>query len=188
MRRATIVLVASLALIAAGATRAGAFVPGPTPTHDQFIAQLDSVCQPFVGQVNGAFGTYSSASSQLNRSAKRVNRAHKHGNRKALKKSIRAFVRATKLTGESLSALAQIQASLLDQINTLTPPPEGWFFSWYQHLKDEQSAEGSAAAAILQLRIAQFFTALDQADAAQQAAHRDISGIGLQVCSEMVIT
>jgi len=187
MSRATIVIVLSLGLSALAAPQAGAFVPGPSPTHDEFIAQLDSVCQPFVAPLNGGFNTFAGASSQLNRSAKRAIRAHKHGNRKAEKKAVKAFVRAARLTGNSLNALAQLESNLLDQINTLTPPAEGWVISWVGHVKAEQSAIAAAGTAILLFRIDQFFSSLHQADAAQTAAHQDIAGVGLQVCTALIV-
>jgi hypothetical protein len=188
MRRTAVAVVASIALMAAGAPQAVAFVPGPVLPHDQFIAQLDSVCQPFVAPVNGAFSTYTGDFRQMIRSAKRVIRAHKTGNRKALKKSSKAFVRAAQGTGNALNALAQVEASLVAQINTLTPPPEGWLFNWVQHLSDGQLAAASAGTAILRFDIRQFFDGLDRVDSAQAAAHQDISGSGLQVCSALAVS
>src|SRR5262245_10118730 len=188
MRRAAAVVVVSAGLITVGASQAGAFVPGPTPTHEQFVAQLDSVCQPFVGPVNGASDTYNRYFSQMVRSAKRVTHAHRSGNRKALRRSSRVFLRALRRTGESLNAFAQVQASLIDQINTLTPPAEGWVGAWMGHLRDEQSAAATAGIAILQFRIDPFFTAVRQAEIARNAAHQDISGVGLRVCSSLAVS
>ena len=188
MRRTAVAVVASIALMAAGAPQAVAFVPGPVLPHDQFIAQLDSVCQPFVAPVNGAFSTYTGSFRQMVRSAKRVIHAQKVRNRKALKKSSKAFVRAAISTGNALNALAQVEGSLLAQINTLTPPPEGWLFSWVQHLSDGQSAAASAGTAILQFDIRPFLDGIDRINSAQAAAHQDISGSGLQACGALAIS
>ena len=102
-------------------------MPGPVLPHGQFIAQLDSVCQPFVTPVDGTFSTYTEDFRQMIRSAKRVFRADKAGNRKAFKKSSKASVRASIGTGNALNALAQVEANLIAQIDTLTPPLRGGY-------------------------------------------------------------
>jgi hypothetical protein len=188
MRRTALVVIASVTLLVAGAPQAGAFVPGPTPTHEQFVAQLDSVCQPFVAPVNGAFGTYSDRFRQLIRSAKRVIRAHKSRNRKALKRSSKALFRAAINTGNALNALAQVEGSLLTQINTLTPPAEGWISSWVTHLGDGQSAAASAGAAILRFDTRTFLDGIDRLNSAQAAAQQDLTGTGLQACSALAVS
>ena len=189
MRRASVVAVVSLLMLTGfGASRAVAFVPGPTPTHEEFIAQLDSVCQPFVAPVNGAFGTYNSDLGQLVRSAKRTIRARKHGNAKAYKRSLRTFARAAINTGNALTALSQVEVSLIAQINTLTPPAEGWISSWVKHLGDGQSAAATAGAAILRFDVRTFLDGIDQVASNKAAAHQDISGRGLQVCTALAIS
>jgi hypothetical protein len=150
--------------------------------------QLDSICEGYVAPINSAFGTYSADFRLMTRSAKRVIRADKSGNRKALKKSSKAFIRAIRGTGSSLNALAQTEAVLITQINTLTPPAEGWISSWVQHLGEGQAAAASAGAAILQFDTRTFFTGIHRLDGARVAADQDIAGSGSRVCSALAVS
>jgi hypothetical protein len=87
-----------------------------------------------------------------------------------------------------LNALAQVEASLIAQINTLTPPPEGWILGWVQHLGEGQSAAASAGTAILRFDTRLFFDGIDGVDRARAAAHQDLLGRGLQVCGSLAVS
>jgi hypothetical protein len=185
MRRAVIgaVVFVSVGIFAA---QAEAFPPGPEPSHDQYIAEVDPVCQSFAGPLNNASIAYAASFKGMVRSARRVIQARKSGNTKKLRRSSRAFLRAIKTTADSLNGLAGIHAGLLAQLNGITPPSDGRVSEWINQLGAEQSSEASGAMALSHFQIRPFFAAIRQADQAQTAARQAITGFGFHVCGVSV--
>jgi hypothetical protein len=165
MRRALIVLMLSMGLIAAEAGQADA-----ASTRAEYIAQVDPICQTFVGPMGDAFAAYQ-------RSFKALNRAAKSGNTKR-------FLRGTKRTAASLNRIAQTRTSLLDQITPVqtVAADAGTVNTWLGDLRQESGFEKAAATAVLGLKIGKFFHNLRQADAAQSAGGGAIAGFGFKVC------
>jgi hypothetical protein len=165
MRKAVMPFVLSVGLIAVWATPANA-----ASTRAEYIAQVDPICQSFVGPMGDAWGTFT-------RAFKRTTRAAKAGNTKA-------FLRAVKNESQSLNQLAATRASLIGQITAL-PPPEAdaaTIGTWLNHLRQEVAFESAGASANLKLQIGKYFRKLRQADKAERAGGQAISGFGFQVC------
>jgi hypothetical protein len=165
MRRALIALMLSMGLIAGGAAQADA-----ASTRAEYIAQVDPICQSFVGPMGDAFSAYQ-------RSFKALNHAAKSGNTKR-------FLRGTKRTAASLNRIAQTRTSMLDQIAPVQPVTSdvATINTWVGFLRQEAGFENAAATAILGLKIGKFFSNLRQADSAQSNGKGAIAGFGFQVC------
>jgi len=163
-------LVAGLLTIAvAGVSSAQA-----ASTRAEYIAQVDPICQSFVGPVNGAFGAFNRNFNRMVRAA----RANKP----------KPFVRALRRTVASLNGLAAVHGSLIAQIEAVPPAPadSGTVGSWLNYLRQEEAAERGAGSALAQAKVRQFFRKLRQADQALRSAQTAISGFGFQVCGVSV--
>jgi len=165
MRRALIVLGLSLGLIAGGAAQADA-----ASTRAEYIAQVDPVCQSFVGPMGDAFAAYQ-------RSFKALNHAAKTGNTKR-------FLRGTKRTAAALNRIAQTRTSMIDQIAPVPPVASdvATINTWLGFLRQEAGFENAAATAILGLKVGKFFHNLRLADTAQTSGRGAVAGFGFQVC------
>lgn len=186
MKRGLLAFVLTVGIFAAATAQAEAFPPGPEPSHDQYIAEVDPVCQSFVAPLNNAFATYTASFKRMVRSANRVIQARKSGNTKKVRRSTKAFLRAIGATADSLNGLAGVHASLLAQLNGITPPSDGRVIEWITQLGAEQSSEASGAMALSHFQIRRFFAAIRQADQAQAAGRQAISGFGFHVCGVSV--
>jgi hypothetical protein len=163
------VVLATTALIAApsGASAAS--------THAEYIAQVDPICQTFVGPMNDAFRAYF-------RNEKRLGSVAKKG-------TLKQFGAQTKRTARSLKRIAQLHADLTNQIATVPPTTEdfGTIGTWLNHRRQEEALLRSAASILVQFRpYKQYFRKLNMADAADAAATRTASGFGFQVCEVSV--
>ena len=171
MRRAAVVAVAaSIVPIAFGAGQAGASVPAQT--REQFIAQVDPICQSLVGQHDAAVGAY-------NRSAKRM--LHLSGSG-----TLKAWLGATRRTSKLLTALTQVELALLDQIAAVPPPASdaATVGTWLGDRRQSDVFAASAAAALNRPvpQVGKFFKGIKQSNSAIDAADRVIAGFGFQVC------
>src|SRR5262245_60584939 len=139
-------------------------------TRAEYIAQVDPACQTFVQPVNAGFGAF-------NRNYKRMIRAAKSG-------TVKAFLNATSRTAGSLRRLADVHSSMIAQIAAVPPVPAdaGTVGTWLDYLRQEETAERSAAWALAQIKISKFFRKLRQADQALRSGQAAISGFGFQVC------
>jgi hypothetical protein len=168
VRRAVVVLVLSAGLIAVAAPAYAA------STRAEYIAQVDPICQSFVGPAGDATGSF-------NRNLKRLFRLAKSG-------TLKAFIRQNSRTARSLNRLAQILTSMTDQIVAVPPPDAdaGTIGTWLDHRRQADAFAMSAASALKKLNAKRFFRQLDRAGKADQAAVRTISGFGFQVCGVSV--
>lgn len=144
-------------------------------TRAEYIAQVDPICQPFVGPLQDAIGAYS-------RNEKRLGPV-------AIKGTLKQFIAQTKRIARSLRRLAQLHADLTNQIATVPPPTEdfGTVGTWLNHRRQEEALLRSAASILVQFRpYKQYFRKLNMADASDEAATRTVSGLGFQVCEVSV--
>jgi hypothetical protein len=168
MRRTVVALVLSVGLIAASPANAAS-------TRAEYIAQVDPICQSFVGAMGDAWGAY-------HRAYKRMIRLAKSGTPKA-------FLRQTRRTAGSLNQLARTRTSMTDQIAVVPPPTTdaGTVGTWLGYLRNEEGFEVSAASALRRLAINKFFKRLRQADKAETAGTQVISGFGFQACGNFPV-
>jgi hypothetical protein len=144
-------------------------------TRAEYVAQLDPICQSFVGPNDDAFRAWS-------KNEKRLGRVARHG-------TLKQFGAQTKRIARSLARLAQIQANLTDQIATVAPPPEDFATvgTWLDYRRQEETHLRSAASVLVQFRpYKQYFRQLGMAQTADQAATNTVSGLGFQVCEVIV--
>jgi hypothetical protein len=170
MRKAVMPFVLSLGLIAVWAGPAEA-----ASTRAEYVAQLDPICQSFVGQNDDAFRAWS-------KNEKRLGPVARHG-------TLKQFGAQTKRVALGLKRIAQIQANLTNQIATVPPTSEDFATVgiWLNYRRQEEAHLRSAASILVQFRpYKQYFRQLDMADAADQAATRTVSGLGFQVCEVIV--
>jgi hypothetical protein len=135
-------------------------------THDEYVAQVDAICQGYVAQRTAAFKAYTRNVTHLSFAEPKPGR--------------RDFKRAAR----SLRRLTQVRASLTTQIATVPPPAEDvdavgvW-------LGDRRQAEGlyySAASALNHFRLRAFDRRLAAAGAIFGAGEDAVAGFGFQVC------
>jgi len=160
----------SMGLIAAWAAPADA-----ASTRAEYVAQVDPICQSFVGPNDDAFRAWL-------KNEKLLGRVAKNG-------TLKQFGAQTKRTASSLKRIAGIQANLTNQIAMVQPPTEdfGTVGTWLNHRRQEEALVRSAASILVQFRpLKQYFRKLDMADAADEAATRTVSGLGFQVCEVIV--
>jgi hypothetical protein len=164
------VALALLAVSAVAVTPANA-----ASTRAEYIAQVDPICQSFVGPNDDAFRAW-------RKNEKRLGSVATNGTPKQ-------FGAQTKRVARSLKRIAQIQANLTNQIATVPPPTEDFATvrTWLNYRRQEEAALRSAASILVQFRpYKQYFHKLNMADAADQAATRTVSGLGFQVCEVIV--
>ena len=144
-------------------------------TRAEYIAQVDPICQGFVGPMGDAFRAYFRNERLLGRVA--------------IKGTSRQFGAQTKRTARSLRRIAQIHADLTNQIATVSPPAEdfGTVGTWLNHRRQEEAIVRSAASILVQFRpLKHYFRKLKKADRADGAAETTVSGFGFQVCEVSV--
>jgi hypothetical protein len=169
-KRMTAVASVAIALaIAAAPSSAGA-----ASTRAEYIAQVDPICQTFVAPVTNAFKAY--------------HRAFKAMNKRAKSGTAKAFLRSIRRTANTLSTVAQVHLSMIQQIVGVAPPTAdgATINAWTTALGQEQANEVGAATALRQLKFGTFFKRLNQADAAVNAADAAIAGYGFTVCAVAV--
>ena len=173
MRKAVMPFVLSVGLIAVWAVPAEA-----ASTRDEYIAQVDPICQSFVGP-EGAAGT-----AFLN-NLKRLGRVSKSSVKSG---NFKPFIRQTRRTARSLNGVAQIDLSLNDQIAAVSPPPAdaGLIHSWLDGRRQVDGLLTSAASALAQFKFRLFLTRFRQVPAVNDAANRPVSGFGFQVCGVVI--
>lgn len=170
MRKAAMPFVLSVVLVAVWATPANA-----ASTRAEYVAQVDPICQSFVGPNDDAVRAYL-------KNEKLLAPVAKHG-------TLKQFVAQTKRIARSLRRLAGIKANLTNQIATVPPPTEDFATvgAWLDYRRQEEAHVRSAASILIQFRpYKQYFRKLDMADAADGAATRTVSGLGFQVCEVIV--
>jgi hypothetical protein len=158
----------------------GVIVVGAAPaqaesTRAEYVAQVDPICQSFVGPNDDAVGAYF-------RNEKRLGRV-------ASKGTLKQFVAQTKRIARSLTRIARIEANLTNQIATVPPATEDFATvgTWLNYRRQEEADLRSAASILIQFRpYKQYYRKLNMADAADQAATRTVSGLGFQVCEVIV--
>jgi hypothetical protein len=170
MRKAVVPFVLSVGLMVVWAAPADA-----ASTRADYIAQVDPICQSFVGPMGAAWGAF--------------DRAFKRTTRAARKGTLKAFLRGTKREAGSLNQLAGTRTSMIDQIAVVPPAGAdvGAIAVWLDHLRQEVAFERSAASAVRKLQIGKYFNRLKQADTAENAGHQAIAGFGFQVCGNFPV-
>jgi hypothetical protein len=150
-------------------------VVAATPAHaastrGEYIAQVDPICQSFVGPMGEAWGSYG-------RNYKRMIRLAGSG-------TLKAWLKQTRRTAASLTRLSQIRTSLTDQIAMVAPPAAdtGTVGLWLGYLRNEEAFESSAASALLVLSIDKFYKRLGQADKALRLGKKTATEFGFHTC------
>jgi hypothetical protein len=171
MRRAVMPFVLSIGLIAIGAAPAQA-----ASTRDEYIAQVDPICQSFVGFENDAYRAY-------RRNTKRWDHLAGSG-------TLKAWLNATRRVSKSLMQFTQIDGSLNEQIAAVPPPAAdaGTIGTWLNDRRQADALAASAAAALNRPvpQINKYFKRVKQANGSQESAGRAIDGFGLKVCQVSV--
>jgi hypothetical protein len=169
MKRVCVLALFAVALLPVASARA-------VSTRAEYIAQVDPICQSFVGSHDAALSAY-------NKSAKRM--LHLSGSG-----TIKAWLAATRRASKLLTALTQNQLALLDQIAAVPPaaPDAGTIGTWLNGRRQSDAFAASAAAALNRPvpQVGKFFKKIKQANSALDAADRAITGFGFQVCGVSV--
>lgn len=147
-------------------------------TRAEYIAQVDPICQSFVGPQNDALSSFIQNTKRLGRVAKSSLKSGK----------VKAFVRQTRRTAGALNGYAQIHASLTDQIVAVPAPSgdAGTVSTWLNARRQAEGSARSAALALSQFKFKVFLKRLDQSDAAESTGLNAIAGMGFQVCGVSV--
>ena len=165
------IALALLAIPAVTATPAHA-----ASTRAEYIAQVDPICQSFVGPENVAFGAYV-------RNSKREGHLSGSG-------SLKAWLKATRRTSKSLTGYVQIDLNLLDQIAAVPPTAAdaGTIGTWLNYRRQSDAFAAAAAAALNRPvpQIGKYFKRAKQANVSLDGAGRAIKGFGFQVCEVSV--
>ena len=170
MRKALIPLALAIGLIAVSAAPAGA-----ASTRAEYVTQVDSICQSFVGANDNAVRAFI-------RNEKRLGPVAAHG-------TLKQFGAQTKRIARSLKRLAGVKADLTNQIATVPPPADDFatVTTWLNYRRQEEALFRSAASILVQFRpYKQYIRKLNAADAADHAAKRTVSGLGFQVCEVII--
>ena len=171
MRRAVITAVLSVGVIAVGAAPANG-----AATRAEYIAQVDPICESFVG-------THDAAVKAYNKDAKRWE--HLAG-----KGTLKAWLKATRRASHSLTRLTQIEESLYEAFAAVPPPAADavTIGTWLDDRRRSTALSASAAAALNRPvpAIGKVFKQIKQANAALAAADRAIEGFGFQVCGVII--
>lgn len=147
-------------------------------TRAAYVAEVDPICQSFVGPQNSALSAFITNSKRLGRVAKSSLRS---GN-------FKPFVRQNRRTAGSLNTYAQIHSNLTDQIAAVPAAPgdEGTVTTWIGDRRQTEASVRSAATALNQFKYKVFQKRLKDADAAELASINAISGMGFHVCGVSV--
>jgi hypothetical protein len=169
MRRALIVLVVSMGLIAGIAAQAEG-----ASTRAEYVAQVDPICQAFAGpQIK--------AGKAFTKNYKLWVRDLSHG-------TLKNWVRQTDRTARSLRHFDQIHASLTDQIAGVPPLPDdaGTVDTWLNDRRQADAFSEAAASAFGHFKFDRFRRLVRRANQADGAGADAISGFGFQVCGVTV--
>jgi hypothetical protein len=169
MRRTVMVAVLSVGVIAVGAVPANG-----AATRAEYIAQVDPICETFVGQVNNAKTAY--------------NRNYKLWVRDLSKGTLKNWVKQTGRTARSLRALSEIHAGLTDQIAPVPPLANDAVAvgTWLNDRRQAETFANAAASAFGHFKFDQSNKKLRQANLIEAAGIRAIAGFGFQVCGVSV--
>jgi hypothetical protein len=171
MRKALMPLVLSMGLIAVVTSPASA-----ADTHAEYIAQVDPICESFVG-------THDAAVKAYNKDVKRWE--HLAG-----KGTLKAWLKATRRASHSLTRLTQIEESLYEAFAAVPPPAADAITigAWLDDRRRSTALSASAAAALNRPvpEIGKVFKKIKKANAALAAADRAIEGFGFQVCGVII--
>jgi hypothetical protein len=169
MRRAVIAFVLSVGLIASGAAPANG-----AATRAEYIAQVDPICQSFVGPTVQAGTAYS-------KDYKEWSRRLSHG-------TLKGWVRQTGRTARSLGRFNQLHASLTEQIAAVSAPAAdaGAVSTWLADRRQADLFSESAASAFSRFKFGKFHKKIGQANAADGAGVDAIAALGFQVCGVSV--
>jgi hypothetical protein len=139
-------------------------------TRAEYVAQVDPVCQSFVGPVNDA------------------KTAYKRWVRDLSKGTLHNWVRQTARTAISLRRLNHVHAGLTDQIAAIPPFSEdaATLATWLNDRRQVEAFADSAALAFGLFKFDRFRAQLRQAGVAEEAGIRAVSGFGFQVCGVTV--
>jgi hypothetical protein len=143
-------------------------------TRAEYIAQVDPICQSFVGRINDARTSY-------NRDYKRWARDLDHG-------SLKNWERQTHRTFQSLRALVGIEAGLTDQIAAVPPPAEdaATVNAWLTGRNKAERFGYSAALAFDSFKFDLSRKRINQSNKAFASGLKAISGFGFQTCGVTV--
>jgi hypothetical protein len=143
-------------------------------TRAEYIAQVDPICTSYAGPLGNAFKTYHKNFKSMNRNAKSG--------------TLKAFLRSLKRTAGSLNGIAQLHATMIEQIAAVPPVATDVpiINNWLNALRLEQSNELGAATALRHFKIGVFFKRLNQADGAVNAADDASRGFGFTACGVTV--
>jgi hypothetical protein len=152
--------------------------PGGPPTRTAYVAQVDAICQQFVGPENGALSAFIRNSKRWGRVAKSSLRS---GN-------LKPFVKQTRRTAGSLNAFAKIHSDLSDRIRAVpvASGDDGTVASWINSRRHAEASARAAATALNQFKVKVFFKKLHQSDEAELASIDAISDMGFHVCGVSV--
>ena len=171
IRRAAIAFVLSTALLVIWAVPADA-----ASTRAEYIAQVDPICESFVG-------THDAAVKAYNKDAKRWE--HLAG-----KGTLKAWLKATRRASRSLTRLTQIEESLYEAFAAVPPPAADavTIGTWLDDRRRSTALSASAAAALNRPvpELGKVFKKIKHANAALAAADRAIEGFGFQVCGVII--
>jgi hypothetical protein len=163
--------VLSVGLIAVGVSPANA-----ASTRAEYIAQIDPICQAFVGPENAALRSY--------------RKADKRWFHLASSGTLKAWLKQTRRVSRSLQRLNQLDITLNDQIAAVPPPAAdaGTVGSWLNTRRQVNAFTASAAAALNRPvpAVTKYFKLVDRANAAISTSTSAIAGFGLQVCGVSV--
>jgi hypothetical protein len=171
MRKAVIPFVLSMGLIAASAAPADA-----ASTRAEYIAQVDPICQSFVGLENNAYRAY-------RRNSKRWFHLASSG-------TLKAWLSASRRTSKTLMRLTRIDVSLNHQIAAVLPPAAdaGTIGTWLNYRRRADAFSAAAAAALNHplVQVGEYFKRIKRTNASIAAAQRAVDGFGFQVCGVLV--
>ena len=169
MRKAVMPFVLSMGLIAVWATPADA-----ASTRAEYVAQVDPICQSFVGPTVQAGTAF--------------NKDYKEWTRRLSKGTLKGWVRQTGRTAHSLRRFNQLHAGLTEQIAAVSPPAAdaGAVSTWLADRRQADVFSESAASAFGRFKFGKFHKKIGQANAADGAGVDAISALGFQVCGVSV--
>jgi hypothetical protein len=154
-----------MGLIGVGAASADA-----ASTRAEYIAQVDPICQTFVGPENTAISTY-------HRNYKRWIHDATHG-------TLKNWVKQTRRTASSLAAFSQIHASMTEQVAAVPPvdADAGLITTWLNGRRQADAFATSAASALKRINVGRYFKLVRKVDKAEAAGAAAINGFGFHVC------
>ena len=145
-------------------------------TRAEYIAQVDPICESFVGPHDAAVKAYNTV-------AKR--QEHLAG-----KGTLKAWLKATRRQSHSLSRVTQIEESLYEAFAAVPPPAADAVLigTWLDDRRRSTAFAASAAAALNRPvpKIGKVVKQIKRARVALAAADRAIEGFGFQVCGVIV--